>query len=325
MTSALPHTSFQVPETGLLGATSSSRKGPSRLVVGCGYLGMRVAARWLADGARVFGVTRTPQRADQLAQAGIEPIVADVSVPGDLSMFSQVGDLATLFWSVGFDRVGNASHRDIHIEGFSRLLGVLSGQPRVIFSSSTGVWGDEDGKIINEQTPAQPTRENGRVLLDAENLLRGHRLGPGVVLRFAGLYGPGRLPRWADLQAGKPIPADPESWLNLIHVDDAASVVCVVASNEKGSTSKSLETLGPGQHFLPRPLYVVSDGVPLRRREWYGHLAMLAKSPLPTWDPIAPRTRGADKRIDPSLLFRDYAIPLAYPDSLQGLTAILRQ
>jgi len=286
---------------------------------------MRVAARWLADGARVFGVTRTLQRADQLAQAGIEPIVADISVPGDLSMFSPVGDLATLFWSVGFDRAGNASHRDIHIEGFSRLLGVLSGQPRVIYSSSTGVWGDEDGKIINEQTPAQPTRENGRVLLDAESLLRSHRLGPGVVLRFAGLYGPGRLPRWAELQAGKPIPADPESWLNLIHVDDAASVVCAVAASQKVSQNEDVGTPGPAQNLLPRPLYVVSDGVPVRRREWYGHLAMLAKSPPPTWDPTAPRTRGGDKRIDPSLLLSDYAIPLAHPDSLRGLTAILRQ
>jgi nucleoside-diphosphate-sugar epimerase len=159
---------------------------------------------------------------------------------------------------------------------------------------------------VTEETPAHPTREAGRVLLEAEALLRSHPRGPGVALRFAGLYGPGRLPRIADLRAGTPIAADPDSWLNLIHVDDAAEIVRLVAA---------------APH--PRPLYVVSDGRPVRRRDWYGRLAALSASPAPTWDPAAPRIRGADKRVDPTALFRDLPISLAYPDALAALAELV--
>ena len=135
----------------------------------------------------------------------------------------------------------------------------------------------------------------------------GHRLGPGTALRLAGIYGPGRLPRVDDLRNGAALTADPDSWLNLIHVDDAATVVMAVAD-----------------HASPGPLYVVSDGVPVRRREWYAHLAQLSGSPAPTWDTTAPRTRGADKRVDPALLRDDIPIALDYPDSFQGLDAIIK-
>jgi nucleoside-diphosphate-sugar epimerase len=143
------------------------------------------------------------------------------------------------------------------------------------------------------------------VLVEAETMLRAHPAGPGTALRFAGLYGPDRLPRIADLKAGLPIAADPDSWLNLVHVDDAAAVVCGVAAAA-----------------TPQPLYVVSDGVPVRRREWYGRLAQLTGSPEPRWDPAAPRSRGADKRVDPALLFRDLRFRPAHPDSLAALAAL---
>jgi nucleoside-diphosphate-sugar epimerase len=265
----------------------------TRLVLGCGYLGTRVARRWLAAGDRVVAVTRRRERAAELASLGIEPLVADVTAPA----FPEPGTLpeaATVFWAVGFDRTAGATHRDVHVRGLGRLLDALPGGPRVILSSSTGVWGEADGRVVDESTPAHPTREAGRVLLEA------------VALRFAGLYGPGRLPRIADLRAGAPIAADPDSWLNLIHVDDAAEIVCLVAAAA-----------------APRPLYVVSDGRPVRRREWYGRLAALAGGPPPAWDMAAPRTRGADKRVDPSLLLGDLPITLAHPDPLAAAAEML--
>jgi nucleoside-diphosphate-sugar epimerase len=277
----------------------------TRLVVGCGYLGERVARRWLAAGDRVVAVTRRPARAAELAAAGIEPLVADVTAAG----FPAAGTLpeaATVFWAVGFDRASGTSHRDVHVHGLGRLLDALPGAPRVILSSSTGVWGDEDGRVVNESTPAHPSRDAGRVLLEAESLLHAHARGPGVALRFAGLYGPGRLPRIADLRAGLPIAADPDSWLNLVHADDAAEIVRFVAAAPD-----------------PRPLYVVSDGRPVLRRDWYGRLAALSGSPAPRWDATAPRTRGADKRVDPALLFADFPIRLAHPAALDALAGLI--
>lgn len=288
---------------------------PTRLVVGCGYLGTRVADRWVAAGSRVFGVTRSESRAAELVARGIEPVVADVAAASVVEPLRRLPGVDTVFWSVGFDRSAAASRRDVHVVGLSALLDAVgrSGRPRVIVSSSTGVWGDVDGGVVDETTPVHPDREAGAVLVEAEAVLRAHPLGPGVALRFAGLYGPGRLPRVADLRAGRPIPADPDSWLNMIHVDDAARIVCIVADARPAADGD-----------VPRPLYVVSDGRPVRRREWYGRLAELTASPPPTWDTAAPRLRGADKRVDPTLLFRDFAIRLDHPDPLRGIEAVLR-
>lgn len=274
-----------------------------RLVAGCGYLGSRLAARWAAAGDAVWGIVRTPRRVAELEAAGVTPIVADVAgaaLPG-------LPEVDTAVWSVGFDRGAGQSYRDVHVAGFGRLLDALSGTPRVIMVGSTGVWGRVEGRVVDETVPASPDREAGHVLLEAEGVLGTHRLGPGTVLRLAGIYGPGRLPRVDDLRAGRPLAADPDSWLNLIHVDDAATVLMAVA-----------------EHAAPGPLYVVSDGRPVRRRDFYDTLARLAGSPPPLWQPPSPEARGGDKRVDPSRLFAEIAPTLDHPDALAAIPGMLR-
>ena len=285
-----------------------------RLVVGCGYLGERVARRWVDAGFRVIATTRRETRAAKLRERGITPALVDVTAaePGWAKLFADAGVPETVFWGVGFDRTAGATHRDVHVDGLRRLLDALvaarpvGSTPRVILSSSTGVWGDEGGGMVDESTPMNPSREAGRVLIEAETLLAAHPAGPGTALRFAGLYGPDRLPRIADLKAGLPIAADPDSWLNLVHIDDAAAVVCTVADAAS-----------------PRGLYVVADGHPVRRRDWYGTLAKLTGSPEPHWDTAAPRPRGADKRVDPTLLFRDLGFRPAHPNPLAALADLV--
>jgi nucleoside-diphosphate-sugar epimerase len=286
---------------------------PLRLVVGCGYLGERVARRWVARGDRVVGITRSTARAEMLASEGIEPVVTDVTAPDPdwTGLVARHGCPATVFWAVGFDRAGGASYADVHVSGLGSLLDSLAASgclPRVMLSSSTGVWGDEGGGVVSELTPVNPPREAGRVLVEAESLLAGHPLGPGTALRFAGLYGPGRLPRLADLRAGLPITADPDSWLNLVHIDDAAAVVEGVADLA-----------------APRRLYVVSDGRPVLRRAWQTRLAALAGGPPPCWDAAAPRSRGGDKRIDPALVWGDLGLTPVHPDALAELPGLVRQ
>jgi nucleoside-diphosphate-sugar epimerase len=294
---------------GFSGAAAAS--GRVRLVVGCGYLGERVALAWLSRGDRVLAVTRRTARAAELARLGIEPLVADVTDTAiDWSILAAAGAPATALWSVGFDRAAGRTYEEVHVTGLGRLLDTLPAGCRPILSSSTGVWGDEGGRVVDEHTPPNPSREAGRVLVAAEDLLRGHPRGPGVALRFAGLYGPGRLPRIDDLRAGRTLTADPDTWLNMIHVDDAARAVVAVADAA-----------------APAPLYVVSDGRPVRRRDWYGRLASLINAPPPAWsnDPAAAPARGqfADKRVDPSRFFRDLPIRLRHPDAGTALAALV--
>lgn len=283
---------------------------PVRLVVGCGYLGERVAQRWLAAGSRVIGVTRSPARAAVLAARGIEPLVGDVAA-GDTGWLAALPPLTTVFWAVGFDRRAAATPRDVHVLGLSRLLAAVGRpdpRPRVILSSSTGVWGNEAGDVVSESTPPSPERDAGHVLVEAERLLRDSPAGPGVSLRFAGLYGPGRLPRLDDLRAGTPLAGDPDSWLNLVHVDDAAAAVDTVAAARD-----------------PAPLYVVSDGRPVLRRDWYARLAELTGSPPPHWDPSTAPRRGADKRVDPTLLFTDLGFRPVHPDARVAVAALVAE
>lgn len=268
---------------------------PLRLVVGTGYLGCRVARLWTARGDRVLGTTRSADRAESLAAERIEPVMLDVTTADWEALFAGAGRPESILWSVSFDRSGAATYHEVQVTGLARMLDALvrhaaPGRPcRVVFSSSTGVWGDEAGAVVDESTPVNPSREAGRALVEAEALLRAHPAGPGTALRFAGLYGPERMPRLDDLKAGRPIAADPDTWLNLIQIDDAARVVIAVADAP-----------------APAPLYVVSDGKPVRRRDWYGQLAERTGSPVPTWDAAAARVRGGDKRVNPARLFADF-------------------
>jgi nucleoside-diphosphate-sugar epimerase len=282
-----------------------------RLVVGCGYLGGRVARRWASRGDRVVGITRSSARTGSLAATGIEPEIIDVAAanPEWAGLLARHGCPATVFWAVGLDRSAGGSYADVHLAGLRRLLDALAAagcRPRMILSSSTGVWGDEGGSRITEATPVNPSREAGRVLVAAESLLAGHPLGPGTALRFAGLYGPDRLPRLADLRAGRPIAADPDSWLNLVHVDDAAAVVEAV-----------------GDAPAPGRLYAVSDGRPVLRRDWYTRLADLAGGPPPAWDASTPRSRGGDKRVDPAAVWRDLGLRPQHPDAVAALPGLV--
>ena len=92
-----------------------------------------------------------------------------------------------------------------------------------------------------------------------------------VVLRFAGLYGPGRVVRRKLVELGDPIPGDPDKLLNLIHIDDAASAAVAALSIP-----------------APDPIYLVSDDRPVTRREYYSLIAKLLDAPPPRFVPRKP-------------------------------------
>jgi nucleoside-diphosphate-sugar epimerase len=276
--------------------------GRRRLVVGCGPLGIRVARRWLAAGDRVWGITRS--RCQPLAAAGIEPIEADVTA----RFQPLLPEVDTVVWSVGFDRRSGCSPHDLHVAGLQRLLDRLSPAVRVVFSSSTGVWSGGHGELVDETTPVSPSRPATVALVEAEDLLRRHPRGPGIALRFAGLYGPERLPRLEAIRHGEPVEADPHSWLNLIHLDDAADVVCLAADSA-----------------MAGPLYVVSDGTPIQRAAWYQRLAELTGSPPATFRAPSVSDRGGNKRVDSTRLMHDLRPQLSYPDALACLPRVLAE
>jgi nucleoside-diphosphate-sugar epimerase len=281
------------------------RRVVNKLIIGCGYLGQQVASRWRAAGHRVFTTTRSADRAEQLAQQGLEPLLCDVADPSSLKT---VPAADTVLYCVGFDRAAGRSMREVHVNGLENVLAALAAPRRFLHVSSTGVYGHCHGEEVDERAATEPLDESGRVVLEAEGVLR-RRLSDAVVLRFAGIYGPGRLLRERALRTGEALVGDPDKWLNLIHVEDGAAAI--LAAEERGR---------PGE------VYNVSDDHPVRRREFYTHLARLLGVPQPRFVPPPPDAplpghERTNRRILNRRLRQELAAELRYPTYREGLPA----
>ncbi len=284
----------------------------SRMIVGCGYVGKPLAAKWHALGDVVFPTTRSQDRARQFEQQGWQPILADVTRPETLR---QLPEADTVVFAVGYDSDSGASREDVYAEGLKNVLEHLSeATRRLVFVSTTGVYGDADGQTVDEETPCEPARAGGKAFLKAEQYLRNHPVWSqrSITLRMAGIYGPQRIPRSADIEAGKPIPAPGGGALNLIHVDDAVQAICLAADAEEFS-----------------PLYIVSDGSPVDRRDYYREVARLLEAPEPTFEdpeadsPAAQRAKS-DRKMSNARLVTELGFQPTHASYREGLTAILR-
>ena len=108
-----------------------------KLIIGCGYLGRRVAAEWLLQRHRVSALTRSEEHADRFRSQGIEPIIGDIT---DVDSLSQLPKAETVLYSVGFDRQSGKSQREIYVDGLENVLKQIASRfGRLIFISSTSV------------------------------------------------------------------------------------------------------------------------------------------------------------------------------------------
>ena len=283
----------------------------AKLICGCGYLGLRVANRWLASGAVVWATTRSTQRAAELEALGIKPIIADVTRRFVLP--SDGNDIDTVIFAVGFDRSPGQDIEQVYVRGLEHVLGGMNDRlQRFIYVSSTGVYEESRGQWVDEETPSHPLRAGGRACLQAERRLAESAFADRrIVLRLAGLYGPGRLPKLAAVQTGEPIESTEDGYLNLIHIDDAAEIV-----------SSTEDWVSPPATIL------VADGNPVRRGDFYRELARQLNAPPPRFAPpqatsSAGERGSTDKRVSNRKLISIYPRPLSYPSYREGLASIV--
>ena len=287
---------------------------PSTLIFGCGYLGRRVARRLIDRGVTVFGTTRTRAPADALRRLGVEPVILDVTDPGSLAGLPKVD---SVLHCVGFDRQSGRSIREVYVDGFQNVLDALFRQQPgcpIVHASSTGVYGGDDGGWVDEVAPVEPLTESGRACLDAERLLTERHAAGSVILRFAGLYGPDRIMRREGLERGEPVVGSPDKFLNFVQIDDAAAVAV-----------RALDETGP----LGSELFLVSDGHPVTRAEFYGAACEYLGAPPPRFASPAPgrpeaKREGSNKRISNRKLLDRWGDILQYPNIRVGLAASLR-
>ena len=139
------------------------------LIVGCGYVGLPLGAELVRRGHEICGLRRSAP--DELKAAGIRPLVADITQPESLARLPHDFD-----WVVNCVASGGGSaddYRKIYLEGNRNLISWLAGTPprKFIYTSSTSVYGQNDGSVVTEESPVEPAEETAKVLIEAEKML----------------------------------------------------------------------------------------------------------------------------------------------------------
>ncbi|GMV91927.1 MAG: hypothetical protein AMXMBFR82_17050 [Candidatus Hydrogenedentota bacterium] len=272
------------------------------LIAGCGYVGSALAARLVADNHEVWGLRRNPDRLPE----GVRPIAADITDPDTLRDLPP--DLDCVFYTAAAGGYEEARYQAAYVQGPRNLLDALSAQDsikRVFFTSSTGVYAQQDGEWVDETSPSEATHFSGKAMLDGERMFREGPF-PATSVRLGGIYGPGRA-QTLDRIRDRVItcPAEP-SYLNLVHRDDCAGILHHLMQLDN-----------------PEERYLGVDCEPAERGEMYRWLANMLGVPEPPTDDAEPEGRSArgNKRCSNArILASGYAF--AYPNYREGYHAI---
>ncbi|CAN5455348.1 NAD-binding protein [soil metagenome] len=289
-------------------------KTPSLLIVGCGDVGMRVA-RLLVGKVRVLGLTSSHERLAGLRAAGIVPIEGNLDEPSSLLRLSGLAD-AVLHLAPPPGR-GNVDTRTANL---IRVLATSDRLRRIVYGSTTGVYGDCGGARFDETRAVAPRTDRARRRVDAEEQLRRFGCTGGVsvtVLRIPGIYAgdrPGGHPR-ERLARGTPVLTAPhDGYTNHIHANDLARA-CVAAL----------------WHGKPQRVVHASDDTELTMGDYLDLAAELCKLPAPPRISMA-QAQGAlsemqlsfmreSRRLDNGRLKRELKLRLRYPTVREGLLA----
>jgi nucleoside-diphosphate-sugar epimerase len=274
------------------------------LVAGCGWLGTAIARRLVARGDRVTGIRRDPGRAASLAAAGITPLALDLGDPAAAARLPPA-DAIVACQSAAAD--GEDAYRAAYVEANRTLLALARRTgAALVYTGSTGVFGQRDGSDVDEATPAVPASATATVLVEAERLVQeaaGHGARAAIV-RLSGLYGPGRLGLVERVRSGAlGLGPGDGAWMNFCHLDDAASFVIA-----------ALERAPPGAVLHG------SDAAPARRREVVSWVAARLGIAPPRSDRAAP---GPDRRILSARSRAALGVELRWPSFADGLAPLV--
>jgi len=282
-------------------------------IVGCGRVGRLIARRYLDQDRPVSALARSDTSAKELASLGITPVLGDLDVPGSLTSLSLDGDLVHyLAPSPG------SGVEDPRMANF--LAAIVAGvyPRRVIYISTSGVYGDCRGAWVDEDTAPNPQTDRARRRLDAENRLWywSRQTGVGVtVLRVGGIYGPGRLPE-ARLRRRAPILVEEQcGYTNRIHVEDLVSTCLAAGESTHGSR-----------------VYNVSDGHPGNMSGYFKAVARRLGLPPPEEIPMEEAQKRLSlemmsyllesRRMDNRRMLSELGVRLRYPDLGAGLREV---
>lgn len=286
------------------------------LIVGWGYVGSVLGTGLALDGHHVVGLRRGSGDQAQPSSEGVELIQADIT---DLEQLRRrvAGRFDWVVNCVAASGSDPGAYESTYVRGNANLLKWLEVSPphRFVYTSSTGVYGQNSGEIVDESSPTEPDSPTARALVQAEALLLAAARQanfPAVILRLAGIYGPGRG-YWLRqfLEGTAVLEGDGLRVLNMIHRDDVVGAIRVMLERSRA----------------PGDICNVVDNEPVSQRTVFEWLAHRLDRPLPPSIPpeAIARKRGAtNKRVSNTRLRQVYQYLLRYPTFREGFAAELR-
>lgn len=282
-------------------------------IVGCGYMGLQIAER-LQPQQPVIGIVRSEQSQQACDDRGIDCMHLDLDQLEAVNEYEIDVEQHNILYLVPPPRQGE---RDTRLQNFLQGLGKQRPK-KIVLISTTGVYGNCEGRWIDESTPVNPQVDRAKRRLDAEQQLQSwcqQRQLPWLILRVPGIYGPGKLPLQR-ITSGEPIVRQEDSpYSNRIHAYDLASI-CIQAVMDESITG----------------IYNCADGHPSTMYDYFMKVAQAMGLPEP--EAISLQQARArlsagmlsymdeSRRIGNEKLRRDFKLELRYPDITAGLADI---
>ena len=284
---------------------------PPVSIVGCGYTGLRLAQRCLNLRHRVRGFATRPESLRHIAAVGAEAKALNLDAEPALIDFAE----HLVYYAVPPEPAGN---RDLRLE---RLIAHVDGKPRrFIYFSTTGVYGDRGGALVNEDTPAAPETQRALRRLAAENALREWADSHAVswcILRIPGIYGPDRLPLERLRRREPAIDPRESTPSNRIHVEDLVTA-CLAAGGSPRADGR---------------IYNVPDGSDDSATAYLERVARIGSLPAPplisradaekTLPPTSWSFLRESRRVDNRRMLDELRVTLAFHDLDSGIRASL--
>lgn len=282
------------------------------LIIGCGYVGIPLGQELVRLGHEVFGARRSADALEILKAAGIHPLVVDICKREELETLPR--DFDWVINTVSSNKGGATEYQDVYFNGTRNLIEFFASNPpkQFVYTSSTSVYGQTDGSLVKESSPAEPMGETSQILVQTENLLldaaRQKKI-PAITLRVAGIYGPDRGHLFLQyLRNEARISGKGERLINMIHRDDV--VGAIIAALKSGR---------PGE------IYNAVDDEPVAQIHFFRWLSeTLGKNmpPFATEAEDAARKRGlTQKKVSNRKLKMELGYQFKYPTFRQGYTA----
>lgn len=253
--------------------------GSSRriLIVGCGYVGTQLGRELAAKGHVVFGARRDPSG----LPTGIVPVTLDIATT--ISRDAVPREIDSVVYCVGAGGFSESAYQTAYVDGLRRIIDALftggEAPERLVFLSSTAVYGQQDGERVDESSRAAPVGFSGALLLEGEGVALGAARS-ATVLRLAGIYGPGRTRMIDAVRSGRArLPRTGGSIGNRIHRDDCAGAIAHLLELD-----------------APESLYVGVDREPATERDVLCWIAQRLGMPMPPETDDGPEALAADTR-----------------------------